>query len=85
MEGLILSEICRREIMTHAQSLYHAPSGHRTSVSRLFAEWRGAIKEWRRRARSRRELAALCDRCLRDMRVTRYDADREVRKPFWRA
>lgn len=71
--------------MTYAQSLYHARSGHRTSVRRLFVEWRGAIKEWRRRARSRRELAALCDRCLRDMRVTRYDADREVRKPFWRA
>ena len=34
---------------------------------------------------SRRELAALCDRCLRDIGVTRYDANREVRKPFWRA
>lgn len=52
---------------------------------RLFAELIALIKEWRRRARSRRELAALCDRCLRDMGATRYDADMEMRKPFWRA
>jgi uncharacterized protein YjiS (DUF1127 family) len=42
------------------------------------------LKEWRRRARSRYELAALCDRCLRDIGVTRYDAYREINKPFWR-
>lgn len=71
--------------MSHAQTLCHAPSSPRPSVRRLFDEWRTAIVEWRRRARSRRELAMLCDRCLRDMRLTRYDADREVRKPFWRA
>jgi uncharacterized protein YjiS (DUF1127 family) len=46
----------------------------------------GALfKEWRRRVRSRNELAALCDRCLRDIGVTRYDAYRETSKPFWRA
>jgi hypothetical protein len=33
----------------------------------------------------RNELAALCDRCLRDIGVTRYDAYREISKPFWRA
>jgi len=43
------------------------------------------LKEWRRRARSRDELAALCDRCLRDIGVTRYEAYREINKPFWRA
>jgi uncharacterized protein YjiS (DUF1127 family) len=30
-------------------------------------------------------LATLCDRSLRDIGLTRYDADREARKPFWRA
>ncbi|MFZ2068761.1 MAG: DUF1127 domain-containing protein [Xanthobacteraceae bacterium] len=54
-------------------------------MRRLFAEWRGVIAEWRRRARSRHELAVLCDRCLRDIGANRYDVDREVRKPFWRA
>lgn len=70
--------------MTHAQTLYHAPCGPRTSRRRLFAEWRAVIEEWRRRARSRHELAVLCDRCLRDIGVTRYDAYREMSKPFWR-
>ena len=71
--------------MGHAQSACYAPPRVHTSPRRWFTELGGLIAEWRRRARSRRELAALCDRCLRDMRVTRYDADREVRKPFWRA
>ena len=43
------------------------------------------FKEWRRRARSRNELAVLCDRCLRDIGVTRYDVHQEINKPFWRA
>jgi uncharacterized protein YjiS (DUF1127 family) len=39
---------------------------------------------WRRRLRDRRELALLDDRSLRDIGLTRYDALREARKPFWR-
>lgn len=71
--------------MAHTQTLYRARSGPRPSLQRLFAEWRTVIAEWRRRARSRHELAVLCDRCLRDIGITRYDVDHEVRKPFWRA
>jgi uncharacterized protein YjiS (DUF1127 family) len=43
------------------------------------------VNEWRRRARSRRELAAMSDRELRDFGATHYDARYETRKPFWRA
>jgi uncharacterized protein YjiS (DUF1127 family) len=43
------------------------------------------LKEWGRRARGRNELAMLCDRALRDIGVTRYEAHREINKPFWRA
>ncbi len=43
------------------------------------------IGEWLRRVESRHELAALCDRALRDIGVTRADAMREATKPFWRA
>jgi uncharacterized protein YjiS (DUF1127 family) len=43
------------------------------------------IGEWRRRSRGRRELAAMGDRALQDIGVTRYDAYREAHKPFWRA
>jgi uncharacterized protein YjiS (DUF1127 family) len=39
---------------------------------------------WRQRLRSRRELVMLDDRSLRDIGLTRYDALREARKPFWR-
>jgi uncharacterized protein YjiS (DUF1127 family) len=46
---------------------------------------RGLIGEWIRRSESRRDLAALSDRELRDIGVTRVDAMREVEKPFWRA
>jgi uncharacterized protein YjiS (DUF1127 family) len=42
------------------------------------------IGEWLHRIESRRELAALCDRNLRDIGITRVDAMREASKPFWR-
>ena len=71
--------------MAHAQSICHGALQSRPSARRPFAELRSLIDEWRRRARGRRELAALSDRCLRDIGLTRYDANREARKPFWRA
>jgi uncharacterized protein YjiS (DUF1127 family) len=70
--------------MAHTQCFDHAPS-LTYPPRRLLSEAIALVAEWRRRARSRRELAALCDRCLRDIRVTRYDAYREASKPFWRA
>lgn len=39
---------------------------------------------WRERARQRRALMALDDRLLRDIGISRADAEREVAKPFWR-
>jgi uncharacterized protein YjiS (DUF1127 family) len=71
--------------MAHAEALCRAPSVSPPTSHHLLPQLSALLDEWRRRARSRRELAALCDRCLRDMGVTRYDADREMRKPFWRA
>ncbi len=41
--------------------------------------------DWLDRSRSRRQLARLDDRLLRDIGVARTDADREAAKPFWRA
>ena len=49
------------------------------AVKRIF----GTIREWRRRARSRRDLMALDPRDLRDLRLTRLDVLREARKSFW--
>jgi uncharacterized protein YjiS (DUF1127 family) len=66
-------------------SRYLARHAYVPSRRRWFQGLRALLQEWRRRARSRNELAALCDRCLRDIGVTRYDAHRETNKPFWRA
>ena len=40
---------------------------------------------WQERARSRRDLAALDDRMLRDIGVDRATAEREAGQVFWRA
>ena len=42
------------------------------------------LREWRRRIREREELAALDDRMLRDIGLTRADARYLISKPFWR-
>jgi uncharacterized protein YjiS (DUF1127 family) len=39
---------------------------------------------WIERARQRRCLAGLSDRSLKDIGISRCDALREARKPFWR-
>jgi uncharacterized protein YjiS (DUF1127 family) len=42
------------------------------------------FREWRRRAHGRAELARLDDRMLRDIGITRADAEFLINKPFWR-
>lgn len=39
---------------------------------------------WLERMRDRRLLSSLDDRMLHDIGVSRYDAEKEARKPFWR-
>jgi uncharacterized protein YjiS (DUF1127 family) len=51
----------------------------------VLARMGSELREWRRRLRDRRALAAMSDRSLRDIGLTRYDAACEARKPFWRA
>ena len=42
------------------------------------------IARWLERARQRRTLAALDDHVLRDIGITRVEAEREAEKPFWK-
>ena len=42
------------------------------------------IRKWRRRIRGRQELAALGDRMLKDIGLTRADALAQASKPFWK-
>ncbi len=45
----------------------------------------GLLKVWADRARQRRELAALNERDLEDIGLTRLEARHEAAKPFWQA
>ena len=42
------------------------------------------LREWRRRSRERAELAALDDRMLRDIGLSRGDREFLANKPFWK-
>ena len=55
----------------------HVP---RSAGSRAVA----TVREWRRRVRERAELAELDDRMLKDIGLTRADAEFLSNKPFWR-
>ena len=48
--------------------------------------WRlvATLLRWQERARQRAALAALDDRMLKDIGLTRADVTQEVSKPFWR-
>lgn len=49
------------------------------------ADWvRATLREWRRRSRDRAQLTVLDDRMLRDIGLTRADAEFLANKPFWR-
>jgi uncharacterized protein YjiS (DUF1127 family) len=54
-----------------------------TEVDGVFTRVRAMMAQWRRRSRVRRELLALSDSDLRDIRWTRAEAEAENRKPFW--
>ncbi len=43
------------------------------------------VGEWQRRSRSRQELEGLSDATLRDIGITRCDAQHEAQKAFWMA
>ena len=64
-----------------------ARSPHRLAAARLWTALTQAsalIGEWRRRSRSRADLARLDLRMLRDIGLTPGDVLHEVNKPFWR-
>ena len=63
------------------QTQWHA-SPHR--LSGFLRRVRATLGEWRRRRNGRLELARFDERMLRDIGLTRVDADYEINKPFWR-
>jgi uncharacterized protein YjiS (DUF1127 family) len=57
----------------------------RGQVAAILARGFGILLLWQRRANERHALAQLDDRLLRDLGLSRSEAARESRKPFWRA
>ena len=43
-----------------------------------------ALLEWQERLRSRRDLMRLSEYQLKDIGLSRFDAEEEYSKPFWR-
>jgi uncharacterized protein YjiS (DUF1127 family) len=58
-----------------------SPTGLATLARSIVA----TLAEWGRRIRERDALAALTQRELSDIGITRVDAAQEFKKPFWRA
>jgi uncharacterized protein YjiS (DUF1127 family) len=56
----------------------------RTAKDGVMAAFLRGVAEGFRRARQRRDLAALSDHALRDIGLSRADVDVETGKPFWR-
>ena len=62
---------------------YSAWRRKRAPIHPLAAAWM-LVASWIERTRQRDALAALDDHSLRDIGITRAEAEREARKPFWR-
>jgi uncharacterized protein YjiS (DUF1127 family) len=63
------------------------PARHRLSArarAHVAAAWR-VVLEWHRRARSRAQLRSLSSDLIQDFCLDPMEAEREARKPFWRA
>ncbi len=43
-----------------------------------------ALHNWRERSADLRELALMDERALRDARLTRWEVEQELNRPFWR-
>jgi uncharacterized protein YjiS (DUF1127 family) len=56
----------------------------RRAASDLTGRVLAILREWRRRAHDRAELASLDDRMLKDIGLTRTDGEFVSNKPFWR-
>lgn len=54
-------------------------------LRRMAACFLGLLIAWGERMRERQQLATMDDRSLKDMGISRCDAEQEADKPFWRS
>ena len=55
----------------------------KTNLEEKWKELKTKLNTWRVRHKTRAHLASLDDRTLRDIGLSRYDANKEAEKPFW--
>lgn len=81
-----MRDLCATEISSGIDELNHRPARPRANRARgsAWARVACALKTYLQYARQRRQLKRLDARLLRDIGVTRYQAQAEWRKPFWR-
>lgn len=53
------------------------------NVREKYSKLRSVLNDWHRRHKTRIQLASMDDRMLRDIGVSRYDANKEAQKRFW--
>ena len=70
---------------TASQSARPAAKGFAQLLVSVFAGIWNALIVWQSRISDRSHLQELPDHMLKDMGLTRSDANRESAKPFWRA
>lgn len=57
----------------------------RFDAGSVLRRFRATFRTWLKRHRDRQALSRLDDRLLRDIGLTRDEAERQWAKPFWRA
>lgn len=53
------------------------------NIKEKYANLRSVLNDWQRRHKTRIQLASMDDRMLRDIGVSRYEANIEAQKRFW--
>jgi len=59
------------------------PEAGKLSITGLLAGAYGRLRRWRALASQRQQLAQLSDEMLKDIGLSRVDALREAKRPFW--
>lgn len=65
-------------------TVHYADDPHRAGLLDRIGGALDRVLEWLERSASRRRLGALDDRMLRDIGLSRCEAEQEASKPFWR-
>ncbi len=72
-------------VLIYVMGLYGGRSRHGQAAAAPIDRVMAMLRQWRRRAQARRELAGLDDYLLHDIGLSRSQAQFESGKPFWRA